>query len=283
MKDLLDNTIERVLRWHKRWPKSVVLWSGGKDSTVLLHLIRYVCKIDLPVVQYREPKLRERYAYSDNLINQWDLEVYDYPPSKITITDGPDVETGEPRFDFLKYQQWGNKCVIVAQGTERPKVGERYLCAVDDYFKRPLGYFSWPWEAAFIGTKSSDIDSIKGSIPLSMDVRYAEGSPVSLYPLRFWTDEDIFGYLEEYKITPDPNRYVYRDGKWGNNPDKSLNSDYFPVCVNCVDRRGPKHVYCPKLNATISNISPSAPYEDVVFDDLGIRPVQWSEKQLQEK
>jgi hypothetical protein len=233
-------------------------------------------------VQYREPKLRQRYAYSDDLIKQWDLEVYDYPASKITVLHGPDTETGEPRFDFLKYQQWGKACMVIAQGTERPKKGERFLCALDDYLKRPVGFFSWPWDAAYIGTKSSDVDTIKGPIPLAMDIRYAEGSPVSLYPLRDWTDEDVFSYMEENGITPDSNRYVKRGGKWIGNPDKSMNSDYYPVCVNCIDRRGPKYVYCPKLNGTITNISESVPYEDIVMEDLGVMPIHWDSKQLQE-
>jgi hypothetical protein len=278
MKDLLDITIERVLRWNKRWPKSVVLWSGGKDSTVLLHIIRYQCKIDLPVVHWREPKLRQRYAYAEELIKHWNLEVYDYPASKIAFTDGPDTETGEPRFDVLKYYQWGKACMVMCLGTERPKSGERFLCAVDDYLNRPTGFFSWPWDAAYIGTKNSDTDLIKGSIPLSMDIRYSEGSPVSLYPLRDWSDEDIFSYMESEGITPDPSRYVKSNGKWVNNPDMSNNADFYPVCFNCVDRRGPKHVHCPKLNATISNVSAFAPYEDLVIDDLGVKPVVWNQE-----
>jgi hypothetical protein len=173
--------------------------------------------------------------------------------------------------------------MVMSLGTERPKSGETFLCAVDDYLNRPVGFFSWPWEAAYIGTKSSDVDTIKGSIPLSMDIRYAEGSPVSLYPIRDWTDKDIFAYMEDNGIIPDPARYVCRDGQWMHNPDKSQNADYYPVCMNCVDRRAPKHVYCPKLNATITNISAAAPYEDLVIDDLGIKPVVWDSEITQEK
>jgi hypothetical protein len=281
MKDLLNSTIERALKWHKRWPKAVVLWSGGKDSTVLLHIIRYKCKIDLPVVHWREPKLRHRYAYADELIKKWDLEVYDYPASKIALTDGPDTETGIHRLDVLKYYQWGKACMVMCLGTERPKDGETFLCAVDDCLNRPTGFFSWPWDAAYIGTKNSDEDLIKGSIPLSMDIRYSSGSPISLYLLRDWTDEDIFSYMESENITPDPSRYIKENGQWKNNPDKSNNADFYPVCFNCVDRRGPKHVYCPKLNGTISNISSLAPYEDLVIDDLGVRPVVWENQPQQ--
>lgn len=106
-----------------------------------------------------------------------------------------------------------------------------------------------------------------------MDVRHADGSPVSLYPLRDWSDEQVFRYLEENDVEPDPNRYEKVRDDWGHKADKSLNADFIPTCLNCVDRHAGPHVGCPKLRATVSNISHLAPYEDVVIPDLGFKPV----------
>ena len=277
MNDLVKSTIDKMQRWHRRWPKSAVLWSGGKDSTALLHVLRFKAGIDIPVIQYREPKLRERYAYSDRLIKEWGLEVYDYPPTKIAIADGPDVETGEMRFDMLKYYQWGQTAVVMSLGTERPRAEEiqsgRYLCGVTDFLHRPTGTFNFPWEAVYIGTKGHDTDLIKGHIPLAMDIRAVDGAPANLYPLKDWSDEDVYSYLESEGVDVDSTRYVNRDGKWGNNPDKSLNADFYPICFNCVDRHQGPHVDCPKLKARVSNISHLAPYEDMVFPDLGFKPI----------
>lgn len=272
---LINKTINRIKEWNKRWPRAVVLWSGGKDSTALLHLIRYEAEIDIPVIQYRQPKFRERYAYSDRLIKEWDLEVYEYPPMKVSLADGPDVNTGEVRFDMLHYFQWGQNCVVLSLGTEKPKDGEKFLCGVTDFLQRPTGTFNWPWGAVYIGTKYEDTDLIKGHVPLAQDIRIVDGAPVSLYPMRDWTDDEIFQYLEENGVEPDPTRYIKEDGKWKNNPDKSLNADFYPACFNCVNRHLGRHVHCPKLNATITNISDMAPYEDIVIDDLGFRPVEW--------
>lgn len=273
--NLIDKTINRIKEWNKRWPRAVVLWSGGKDSTALLHLIRYEAEIDIPVIQYRQPKFRERYAYSDYLIKEWNLEVYEYPPMKVALADGPDVNTGEVRFDMLHYFQWGQNCVVLSLGTEKPKDGEDFLCGVTDFLQRPTGTFNWPWGAVYIGTKYEDTDLIKGHVPLAQDIRIVDGAPVSLYPMRDWTDDEIFEYLENSGVTPDPTRYVKIDGKWGNNPDKSLNADFYPACFNCVNRHLGSHVECPKLKATITNISDMAPYEDIVIPDLGFRPVEW--------
>jgi hypothetical protein len=275
--NLIYKTINKIKEWNKRWPRAVVLWSGGKDSTALLHLIRYGAEIDIPVIQYRQPKFRERYAYSDYLIKEWNLEVYEYPPMKVAIADGPDVNTGEVRFDMLHYFQWGRNCVVLSLGTETPKDGEKFLCGLTDFLQRPTGTFNWPWGAVYIGTKYCDTDLIKGHVPLAQDIRIVDGSPVSLYPMRDWTDEEIFWYLEDNKIQPDPTRYIKVDGNWQNNPDKSLNADFYPACFNCLNRHLGRHVHCPKLNATITNISDMAPYEDIVIDDLGFRPVEWKQ------
>ena len=284
MTKLVEKTIEKAKLWAKNWPNSVVLWSGGKDSTAMLHLLRFKAGIDIPVIQFRQPKFRERYAYSDRLIKEWDLTVFEYPASRYALADGPDTETGEVRFDLLHYFQWGSKAIVLSLGTERPKEGEKFMCGVDDFLKRPTGTFNWPWESVWIGTKNSDTDLIKGHVPLSQEIRYAEGSPVSLYPMHDWMDHDIFRYLVDNNVEPDPTRYVERINihtsakQWGNNPDKSLNADFYPTCLNCVDRHQGSHVHCPKLKATISNISHLAPYEDIVIPDLGFRPVEWKKE-----
>jgi hypothetical protein len=276
MKELVNKTVELINLWNKRFPKAVVFWSGGKDSTAMLHLLKYKACLDLPIVQFREPKFRERYEYSDMLIKKWDLNVYDYPALKMALADGPDVETGEVRFDLLKYFQWGSKCMVMSLGTERPKGDEKFLCAVDDFLQRPTGTFNFIWESVYIGTKNTDTDLIKGRVAVTTHIRYAEGSPISLYPLRDWTDEDVYQYLEEEGVPLDPTRYLKVSGKWQNNPDKSMNADFIPTCLNCVDRHAGKYVYCPKLKSQISNISAYAPYEDIVIEDLGFKPVDWN-------
>jgi len=275
MDQLVSETIEKAKLWAKNWPNSVVLWSGGKDSTAMLHLLKFQAGIDVSVIQFRQPKFRERYAYSDQLIKDWDLTVYDYPASRFALADGPDTETGEVRFDLLHYFQWGTKAVVLSLGTERPKEGEKFMCGLNDFLRRPTGTFNWPWESVWIGTKNSDTDLIKGHVPLAQDVRHAEGSPVSLYPMRNWTDRDIYQYLEDNGVKADPTRYIKTKSGWTNNPDKSLNADFYPTCLNCVDRHQPNHVHCPKLKATVTNISHLAPYEDIVIPDLGFKPVTW--------
>ena len=63
--ELIKDTCRQVERWLGQCANPVVLWSGGKDSTAMLHLIRYEVGANLPVIQWREPRFRSRYAFSD--------------------------------------------------------------------------------------------------------------------------------------------------------------------------------------------------------------------------
>jgi hypothetical protein len=273
LQTLVDQTLYRTEHWLLEFRNPVVLWSGGKDSTAMLHLLIFKLGVRLPCVQWREPRFRHRYAHSDLLAREWDLTLYDYAPGRIAIQDGFDIETGEPRFDFLKYYQWGHhSALVLSLGTEHPKEGEPYLCGLTDVLQRPTGSFNWPWDAAFHGQKSADVDLIKGQVPLAQDVRRVDDSPTQLFPMRHWTDDDIFDYLEAEGVPMDPTRYDRASGKWGHKQDKSSNADYYPICWNCVNRHLSAPVWCPKLRSEVNSIAHLAPYEDNSIPEQGFKP-----------
>jgi 3'-phosphoadenosine 5'-phosphosulfate sulfotransferase (PAPS reductase)/FAD synthetase len=56
--DVIKDTCRKVEQWLGQCANPVVLWSGGKDSTAMLHLIRYEVGANLPVIQWREPRFR---------------------------------------------------------------------------------------------------------------------------------------------------------------------------------------------------------------------------------
>lgn len=274
---LINDTCRKIAMWLREFRNPVVLWSGGKDSTAMLHLLRFRLGVKLPCVQWREPRFRHRYAHSDLLAREWDLTLYDYAPGRIAIQDGYDIETGQPRFDFLKYYQWGHhSALVLSLGTEAPTEQEisedRYLCGLSDVLQRPTGSFNWPWDSAFHGQKSADVDLIKGAVPLMQDVRRTPDSPTQLFPMRHWTDADIFSYLEAEGVPMDPTRYDRTSGQWGHKQDKSSNADYYPICWNCVNRHLSSPVYCPKLQSEVNNIAHLAPYEDNSIPEQGFRP-----------
>ena len=279
MEQLVTETCRKVEQWLGQCANPVVLWSGGKDSTAMLHLIRHKVGAKLPVIQWREPRFRTRYAHSDRLAAEWDLEVYDWAPSGYLLTDGFDIETGRPRFDFVKLYQIGQKNLALCLGTEEPKPEElasgRYLCGLDA-LQRPTGTFAFPWDACFHGQKSADVDLIKGQVPLAVDALVQPGVPTQLYPMRHWSDADIWNYLEAEGVPNDDTRYEKVGGEWRHKADKSANSDYYPVCWNCVNRHLGDTVYCPKNSCETNNISHLAPYVDLTSEAQGFRPT-WND------
>lgn len=272
---LIKETCAKVEAWLSASRNPVVMWSGGKDSTAMLHLILFEVGAKLPVVQWREPRFRRRYAFSDQLVEAWDLEMYDYAPSGYLLADGHDIETGLVRFDFVKVYQLGGTNGFLCLGTEAPQPEElasgRYLCGLDA-LRRPTGTFNFPWDAAFHGQKSADVDLIKGQVPLAQDVLVRDGVPTQFFPLRHWSDADVWNYLEKSGVPNDETRYEKVGGEWRHKKDKSANSDFYPTCWNCINRHLGDTVWCPKQLCETNNISHLAPYVDLTSQSQGLRP-----------
>ena len=79
-----------------------------------------------------------------------------------------------------------------------------------------------------------------------------------LFPIRDWTHDDVWNYIEEYSVPWDKGRYEKVNGKYREKPKKRYNADYVHACTACVDSRenSPKVVYCPKLGLEIeSNVN----------------------------
>jgi hypothetical protein len=269
MAKLLTDTCLKAEDWLQHYRSPVVLWSGGKDSTALLHLLLHEVGVKLPCVQWREPWMRDRYELSDRLIREWDLDVYDWAPGRIALTDGT-APDGSHQIDFLKYQQWGRQTgCMVAVGTQEPVFGQPWRCGMDA-LQRPLGTFDWPWDACFHGQKSADVDPIKGQVPLAMDVRRTPDAPDQLFLLRDWTDNDVWSYLEAAGVPNDDTRYGKDSmGRWDHLADRSRNADYLHVCTACMSRRGHATVWCPKVSAEVNNVSAYLPYEDHAIPEQG--------------
>ena len=60
----LEKTKELIASGAKNFPKGMICWSGGKDSMVLLHIMRGM-GIELPLVFFREPWQPSKYKFHD--------------------------------------------------------------------------------------------------------------------------------------------------------------------------------------------------------------------------
>lgn len=218
----------------------------------LLHLIREVLPANrlnchpypIQLIYYRQPWFPFKNEFADSVIRKWSLEVYDFPP----LVAG--VKCHEEGLELVARYPFGTQAMDLPLNTEPPAPRRPYLCGRVWSDVRPMSKgVTWPWRVVFHGHKSSDVDPYDGPIPLGAD--HIEAAGVSLvFPLRHWSDRDVWDYIEANKIPCDRRRYKDRQEL----EDKWANPDYMHACTTCIDPRNSAHkVFCPKLQQDIPN------------------------------
>jgi hypothetical protein len=252
----LESKVQRALAVirqmlaHSRNP--AFMCSFGKDSMVLLDILT-ASGIRLPVIFHRQPGDAEKYRFAEEIAREWLLEVYDYAPSGVTLAEA------DGNVNIVYHYQIGPAPQSYLSLPKNVEPGVR--CGLD-ILRQPTGSFNYPWDAVIIGHKSSDTDNVAGSLELHTDVKQNGGiAPDAWFPLRNWTDADIWEYTRLHGVPQQLDRYNGQNH--GESSDKSGNSDYVSACVACMNRSNKNPcVYCPKLGLEVSNISHQVPYTD---------------------
>jgi hypothetical protein len=253
MEKLIAASIEKIHGIAKNFVRPAVLCSFGKDSMVLLHLVRKA-GYDWPVVFYREPHFPAKYDFANSVISKWNLSVYDYPARFRTVL------SKNGGLEVVAHYPFGKSEILVPVGVYEPENFDgKYLCSKDDILSRATGEFNVPWSAFVVGHKDSDTDPIQGSLKLHLDQKQTPGCPTMTFPIRGWTDKDIWQYSEEHGVPIHLDRYEKVDGEWSEKKDRSLNPDWFPACSRCIDKTAGEYVYCPKAKGVINNIGFQVP------------------------
>jgi hypothetical protein len=242
-----------------------VMWSSGKDSMVLLYLLRARCtgpRFPWPVIWHREPWGGEKYEFGERMVREWGLRIYDWAPAMVTL-----MEANGHVSLVNHYQVSGGMrtCALPIDIYEPKTFKGDFVCGLKDVLHRPTGGFKYPWDVVLHGHKSSDVDPILGPVPLNQEIAFNEGAPAAAFPLASWTDADIWEYTARYGVPQQLDRYNQKDGT--ENPDRTRNPDYFAGCVRCIDRSQGKSVFCPKLKTTVNNISKQVAYTEPIRPD----------------
>ena len=257
---LLCNQAVRAMEGWLAIPRdgdACVLWSGGKDSMVMLHLMRHLAQIRLPVVLFREPWFPEKYRFHDQVIADWGLECYSpWPVGTWAYQHRRGMVLG------ARYQMRGGDAMDVPKDVleytaidrdEAPvALPKSYLCG-QDFLKRPRAHGECPWALAFIGHKDCDVDPVLGRIPLRESYLDRPDGTSLAYPLRHWTDRDVWDYLEHWDVPMDTARYAVNERR--NRDDKTMNADWLPACTRCLTKGITETVHCPKLNRPIDGVA----------------------------
>jgi hypothetical protein len=235
----------------------VFMCSFGKDSMVLLDIIERA-GVRLPVLFHRDPWWPNKYKFADRIIAGLGLEVHDYPPERMSLWEGKEIMA------FTSHYRVGSHPEALMQVPKNilPPDGRKFLCGLKDVLKRPTGgWHSYPWDVALVGHKNSDQDQIAGKVTLNCDIKNGAGlTPDLAFPLRYFTDDDIWDYTEQFGVPQQEDRYNVQSRK--ELPDKMNNSDYAHVCIACCDSRSKAlSVKCPKNGAEMSCAPSLVSYE----------------------
>ena len=252
-----QQTILLALKHAKR---PAVLWSGGKDSTVLLDLARKI-RPDIEVIHFKLPFLSHKYAFHHFVQESLGLTVHDWVPVSVALTHG------NGRIDVCETYSLGDGHLKVMRGTEPIEKGSPWVCG-KEWLNRPKGHITSDFDVLLCGHKSSDEDPLTGSVPLELDKKILGPNSEMWFPLRHWTDQDISSYIKVNGVDFDRNRY---DDNVVSKPDKHMNSDYVHACFNCVDKRLGKFVDCPKYGIRVENLHEHVLHEQPVAEYCNVR------------
>jgi hypothetical protein len=240
--------------------QSILAVSFGKDSMVMLDIVRRMGH-NLPVVYWkRERHFPEKNRFANKATEALGLVVYDFPPvhTKLLRMKG--------KIEVVNYFAVSNtRTLAVPSGIVQPEEGKPSLCALSDMYLKPIGVCQFPWDTLYVGHKDSDVDPLQGAVPLDCDEVKPEGSPRLVFPLRHFTDSDIWEYSRRFEVLQDTDRYT-ADGE-----DVTFNNDYYPACTACLNPDNDAQVWCPKFNSQMPNISSEVQWVD------SIRPAYWKE------
>jgi hypothetical protein len=253
IKHKAEATLCAIRKQITAYSNPVLNCSFGKDSSVLLHLL-YFHGIRMPVIYYRDPWFPHKNRFANRVIEDWNIECYDYPPIRVSLKHSPKMVALVSEYSIGPITTIAVlKNTIEYQDEDNPN---KYLCGVN-FLSRPCSTFNYPWDLALIAHKDCDKDEIYGPVPLHSSLVMCDDGPDAYFPLREWTHDDIWDYIETFSVPYQEDRYDLEHRKeWD---DKTYNSDWYPTCYRCVDKRIPgETVFCPKMQRDLVNVSGAA-------------------------
>src|SRR5262249_14847712 len=254
IKDKATETLKAIVAKLREYRNPVLNCSFGKDSTALLHLL-YSHGIRLPVIYYQDPWFPRKNEFANRLIAMWDIQCHNYPPVRVSLKTSPQMVALVSEYLIGRITT-----IALLKNTIEYRDGEniqRHLCGVD-FLMRPCGTFHYRWDLALIAHKACDEDQIYGPIPIHTDLVMMDDGPDAYFPFREWTHDDVWDYIETFKVPYQSDRYdLTKRNEWD---EKEFNSDWYPTCLRCVDKRlEGQTVFCPKWQRELVNLSAQVP------------------------
>jgi sulfate adenylyltransferase subunit 2 len=248
--------------------KAVIMYSIGKDSSVLLHLARkafFPGRIPFPVLHVDTGwKFREMYDHRDRTVRELGLELLVHTnPEGVRdgvgpFTHGSSVHTDVMKTQALRQALDAHGFDLVIGGARRDEEKSRAKERV--FSLRQPGH---RWDPKAQRPELWDL----------YNLRRAPGQTMRVFPLSNWTEADVWLYIrrEDIPIVPlylaRERRVVARGGMWISAEEPGLPDD--PGTAPVVKRVRFRTLGCWPLTAAVE--SDAATLDDVVRETLAAR------------
>ncbi|HWR41094.1 MAG TPA: sulfate adenylyltransferase subunit CysD [Patescibacteria group bacterium] len=202
---LEQNSIYIIREAYAKFKNPGILWSIGKDSTVLLWLARkaFVGDCPLPLIHIDTTfKIPEMIAHRDRIVRDWDLELV-VGKNADALTEGIHPDQGRLECcSALKteafrqtVEEHGYDAILlgIRHDEEKSRSKERIFSVRD-------AQFSWRYKEQ------------PPEIWDQYNTDFPPGSHVRVHPILAWSEIDIWEYIERENI-PVVTLYYARDGQ----------------------------------------------------------------------
>jgi len=215
----LEQKSEFIIREiRNRFKNPAILFSGGKDSTVMLYLVKRACydKIPFPVIHIDTGyKFQEIYDFRDKLVKEWDLDLIIAKNDK-SLKEGMNKSKGrEECCNILKTEAL--KQCIKKYKFDAILVGIRR----DEHGVRNKEHFFSPRDKAFKWNYAKEKKGGDSGLESLQDVEFdgwnifatdfKDANHVRIHPLLQWDEFQIWKYIQEQNIPMNP--LYFSDGK----------------------------------------------------------------------
>lgn len=179
--------------------KPAMLWSFGKDSTVLIHIARkaFFGNIPFPLIHCdTELEMDEVYAYRDKYVKEWNLNFVSAPCPGIETTDPTlpkAARVAARKTGGLKGVIANNGYTGIAVGIRRDEEGTR---AKERYFSPRDAEGQW------------DVKDQPPEFWNQFMTDFPPGTHVRIHPLLHWTELDVWEYIKAEDIPMVPLYYA---------------------------------------------------------------------------
>ena len=208
LSDLENQSIYIIREAFNQFEKVAMLWSIGKDSTVLLWLARkaFFGHVTFPLVHvdttYKIPSMIE---YRDRVVREWNLKLIvgkneavlkageTFPQGKATRVQCCGTLKKDALKQVLDAHQFDAFIVGVRRDEEPTRAKERYFSPRDENMQ-------WKVE----DQPPEFWDQFKTSFP--------DGTHVRVHPLLHWTELNIWEYIQREKIPVTPLYFAGEQG-----------------------------------------------------------------------